>query len=464
MSTPQDGFASAFFRVFFGDLEITDNGDRLSYTYDETEDDDCEITIRVEDPSDVDLPQFQEKAQLRVIWGFMGGETTTRIVTIQEAKPHYDKESVYIVLACTEKGASMKSASDRSIAKDGLVGAAQDKADKHGLDAYLEVPDDGIRLDSLPGESTTQYITRVNRARAERMYAEQQKQTPDQQQKAIRILLKDYRENYHKKEFEVRRQVQQEYEDGADINVEEEVKRRVNKVDNLSKWLSENFKGPNDMSAPQAGKSDKQFLDDLGKRTRNGTTIIETRDNNLIIKKRNYNQRPYKAYVFGDTIGELLEFAPETHNRRKKGSAAALGFSGWDALNKSFFNGQADPTNPANNASLAKAIDMIRQGELIQKQGGGRTIYLTRPTGKLTTTTIPSGSNLIIREDPGTGRETRTFVPANHLPIIDNSGNTGKIEEFPIVVGVSVDDHVSALKKAVDEFRDKDKAKTKGLL
>jgi hypothetical protein len=460
MSIPQDGFGAAFFRVFFGDIEFSENCDRLSYIYDEKEDDECEITVRLADPNEADLPQYQEKAELKVVWGFINGETIQRIVHIQEAKEHCAKDSVYLILCCTEKGASMKSSSDRAIARDGIIGAATDKADKHGLTAYLEIPDDGIRLDSLPGETTTQYITRVNRVKAEKMYAEQEKMSPDVQQKNIRILLKEWRDSSHSKEYEVRRQVMKDYDDGVDINVEQEVKRRLAMKD-LARFISDNFHGPLDHNLPQAGKSDKQFLQDIGKRTNNGTTVVETRDNDLIIKKRNYNQRPYKTYVYGASEGELLEFAPETQNKRKKGSAAAMGFAGWDALNKQFFSGQADPTNPNNNASLSKALDMIRQGEIIQRQGGGRTIFLSRPTGQtISSTTIPSGSNLIVRTDPGTGLQVSTFVPNNHLSIVDNSGNTGKIG-VPLVVGVSVDDHVSALKKAVDEFRDKIKQKQK---
>lgn len=66
---------------------------------------------------------------------------------------------------------------------------------------------------------------------------------------------------------------------------------------------------------PQAGVNDKRFLEEMWNEQEGGLYSVEGRDDDLIVRKRNYNQKPKKTFVYGKDPRELLKFRPETKNR-----------------------------------------------------------------------------------------------------------------------------------------------------
>jgi hypothetical protein len=441
----REGFDSPFFRVYFNKQEILEAGERFSYVYAEEEDDECTIIVRLEKPNDIDLPQYQEGAELQVTWGYVGGESTTRLVYVDNSVPEYTKDNISLTLNCSDKASTMKGATERTIYKDhGFIGVVADKATKHGLGVKVETSDyDGIILEPLTDalgkqESRDQFIKRLNKLRFDRDFKKQQEEyrkNPGKQMQDIKNIIPENNEYLN-----IKAEVQKEYDEGIiDIgNVEDETNRRWN-----FKKLIAGFTFAGDNNLTQAGKSDKQFVNDLGKRTRGGQTIVEGRDDLLIIKKRNYNQPPYRTYEYGGSDGELVAFRPETKNKQSKGAASNMTFGGWNPALKNYFMSSVDPTNPQNDPALASALKIISQDRAIIKAGGGKTVVETRILSK-------EVSNF----------PTLPHTGANQ-PVFDNTKLKGGIVKVPF--NITVEDQVSALEKSVATFVDKVQAQQKDL-
>lgn len=98
------GYGSPFVRLFYGTLELSSMAPDFSYVADEEGDDVIEINIETDDRSAPDRPEWQEKAELRVIWGYIQGEESEqRKIYIQDIKWTYKKESISAKIQATEK-------------------------------------------------------------------------------------------------------------------------------------------------------------------------------------------------------------------------------------------------------------------------------------------------------------------------------------------------------------------------
>ena len=456
----QDGFAAPFYRVYYKGEEIKELGDRFSYAYDEEDDDECIITVRLENPRDVDKPQFQEKAELQVIWGYIQGETKTRKVYVHNAIPSFNKDLITLTLECSEKAAiTLKGSTERTIYRDqGLLGVVADKAEKHGLVAQVELPDDygsivlDVKVDTKTGkmESREEFIKRLNYA-AHRKRQEVREKEWEKDPNKLRADIKNF-EELNKERFKYERRAREEVmaAPAGVVDVEAEVQRRAALYRGMDQLKNMQFSG--DHNLPQAGKGDKQFIKDIAKRTRGGETVVETRDDKIILRKRNFNQPPYRSYTYGGTEGILLEFKPETKNKQGRGASNSMGFGGWNPLSKTFFKGDMDPTNPTNDPALAKALGLIAANKIIQKHGGGKTKVGERYVAFETLTFFDPGS-----QNPQTDRLGRENT-ANR-PTVD------KVRRAPdpagIKVDITVDDQTTALQRAVDNFTGQVKSQQK---
>ena len=93
------------------------------------------------------------------------------------------------------------------------------------------------------------------------------------------------------------------------------------------------------VSIPQANKSDAKLLQDIANKEAGGPYIVEGRDDELIIRKRNFNKEPIRIYKYKDEPGYLLKFTPETKNKSHRAGAANVQASGWNPEMKSFILG-----------------------------------------------------------------------------------------------------------------------------
>lgn len=423
-----NGYQSAFFRVYDSQTnsEITQMFEKLTYVYDEENDEEIILVMKSLDRNIPDSPYFQPKRELTIIWGFIKGKTTRRKVYIENPEWKYSgQDTITGTLYCSEKATSLKGASDNTIYKGkSLPQIVQDKANKHGLKASIVLDDNNanLKIVPLPGETLNEYIYRENSAK---VAAQQQeyKRNPTKLKMDMDRFIKEAAEAESdpivKKERELREKYSRDWSDGAPINVEQSVQRdlAIYKA-SLSFKIYKN--------EPQANKSDKQFLNGLAKRENNGPYLVETRDDEIILRRRDFKSAPVYQYTYGSPDGELLDFNPETKRKSRKGSSTGMGFSGWNAMEKTFFSGTA--TGADGDPSLAKAMEMLKYYKGIQSRGGGSLI-----TGQRA------------------GRQFLPFIDAyNVASKIDNAGvYTRRVA----LADVTVDNQVTALTKAIDDFK-----------
>jgi hypothetical protein len=89
-------------------------------------------------------------------------------------------------------------------------------------------------------------------------------------------------------------------------------------------------------SLPQGNKSDAKMINEVAKAEPIDNLVVESRDDKLIIKRRNLLQEPFKSYRYKGEPGHLLEFTPASHNRTKRKTAVATTVSTWDEENKEY--------------------------------------------------------------------------------------------------------------------------------
>lgn len=100
---------------------------------------------------------------------------------------------------------------------------------------------------------------------------------------------------------------------------------------------------------PQGNKSDQQILREVADREQGGPWVIEGRDEELIVKKRNLLQKPIKTYTYKGGNFELLRFTPETKNRVGKSANVNIESAGWDAILKRFLQTNSNAQNVDDN-------------------------------------------------------------------------------------------------------------------
>lgn len=415
----QDGFEAPFIRVFFNNREITDSFESMRYVYDEEDDDEIEIQLKSDSRGVADKPEFQEKAQLLLIWGFIKGVTShVRKVTIRDAVWQYTRENVVGVLKCTEKGSELKGATTKEVhKKKSLIDLVQDKGKKHDLLTELILPKDKLPTTSiapLPGETSEQFFKRDKNKATYTVTSGKNPGLLYQGAPIKMVTLKDL-------------QAVKDREDAAKA-------AKANGPIDLSK-LTDLFQKHD--SLPQAGKSDKQILDETAQRDVNGPYIVETRDDKIMIKKRDFGKVPYKAYEYGGPLGDLLEFIPETKTRGRMGTSTSMGFGNWNGLDKTFTSGTADGAD--GSPVLAHYIEMRNFYQDVSKKGGGALI---------TTTNVKTRAYTASPNTLKAGMITNNVARADNTLVRTNSA---------ILVPVTIDDRVAILDKQISDYKNPDK-------
>lgn len=105
---------------------------------------------------------------------------------------------------------------------------------------------------------------------------------------------------------------------------------------------------------PQANKTDYHLLEEQGRREPKGEWQPVTRDDAIILRKRNFSKKPHRSYTYERDKGELLSFNPETKNKSTLGTSLASMFSAWDSANKKFIAGIQDQMKLQLKGALAR--------------------------------------------------------------------------------------------------------------
>ncbi len=107
---------------------------------------------------------------------------------------------------------------------------------------------------------------------------------------------------------------------------------------------------------PQAGRSDYQLLEHAAENDPAGPLELIGRDNEIIIQRRNLNQKPIRSYTYGDTTGLLMNFTPESKNLSRQSSSMNTSVSGINPSNKTEFEGDVNNLNNPD-AKLGAEVD-----------------------------------------------------------------------------------------------------------
>lgn len=430
-----NGFGAPFVRVFFNDKELSIFVESFEYQYDEEGDDVCKLEIKSESREEPDQIQWHEKTELKIIWGWIQGEiSNARKVYIQQITWKFEKEYVSASIEATDKAVSLKYSDSREVHTDtSLPGLAYKMALKHKLKAVLEL--DGqtpieFIIPSKPGEYFNEYLIRNNTALVLRGVKSISGQAGidslfKPQQVLITKNISDQISNpKNKKPIDLNTLTKTSEIDS--------IPRDSSAADTHTRFSVK----PGDFriydNAPQANKTDAQMLNEYAMKENNGPYLVDTRDDEIVIRKRNFNQTPYKQYLYGGDVGDLVEFIPMTKVRSHKQKSGNVGFSNWNPLNKTTFSGNANGADDLDT-TLGVFKDMFRFYSPAIKAGAGAT------------TSDPMKPKFSI---PFTGPGSTI---ANQAEIINNrSDATGVHNLVPIFTPFTIDDKVSALRKTIE--------------
>lgn len=338
---------------------------RLTYTDAEEEDDLCEIEVRGEDPTLVDHPCFRNNQAWMIYFGFVELPTASRKekIYIEDISPTFDKNGVTIRITAHDKLASTKKTPSRAIYKNAsFPEIAASIAKKNNLKLKIEKPNTINDID--PWEKFQDWVNakkgikKTPKTLSPEELAENQKQLSsgvrryNKMQQYLKATGQQTTVDYTPSQKDELRRQRMRLE-GIGINLKENagVKELVanNQLDpeRVGEYLFFRKNFITHSSVNQGNRTDKQLLKQYGLKQPGGPYIVVGHGDTLIIRKRNFNQKPIATYTYRDGTNELLTFNPETKNKSAQSGTAATGYTGWDPIEKSVYSGTIpDGDNP----------------------------------------------------------------------------------------------------------------------
>lgn len=300
----KDGFDAPYARAWFNGTEVPDTIESFKYISSEDDGEECEITIRSNDRKLPSEQRFQEGATWTVRWGWLGSKKSqTRLVYIYDIKWTFDDSGIQLTITSYERGKSLKQRENKKVFQGPctLLDVAGQIASDHGLSAEFYADPNFIQYPTVD---------------------------------EIALQLKTFLAN------------------NPDVDPYSPF-TGGKKFDPDITFLFQNLRV--DPCISQGNKTDKQLLDELGKKQPNGQFIVDTTDDKMVIRKRDFSQDPIRSYKWADDSGELQAFEPESKQAAKNGAAVNMNYDGWDKENKTYFNGNSnvgsennpDPDAPA---------------------------------------------------------------------------------------------------------------------
>jgi hypothetical protein len=140
-----------------------------------------------------------------------------------------------------------------------------------------------------------------------------------------------------------------------------QVKRQIQ----IARYLADMNKYP---FIAQGNKTDRQMLTEIGMKEPGGPFLAETRDDELIIRRRDWNKKPYRSYEYGGTDGDLVDYKTDPKDRNRKQNSRNMTFGSWDAENKRYMEGNSNNVNDTTRAGIAKFQKLFdNYKELVKK-------------------------------------------------------------------------------------------------
>lgn len=421
------GYGAPFVRLFYQKdsksliQELTFQLDSFSYKYDEEDDDVADIELQFESRNEPDREQWKQRTELLLMWGYIQGENSpVRKIYVQDMDWEFSGGKVSLKLKATDKAVSMKFEDSNEVHKNtNIIGVAKKMADTHKIKAFLMGDDNGDPPDFnnvpiKPGEYVGDYLTRVGKSRGGKKF--------ESKRLYVRIPIDNTTINALNDPSTSNKKFDKPAPSIKVLN-EEEKKNIDAIIQSVTPDTQRNFKVYENI--PQAGKTDAALLKEYLAKQKGGY-ILDTRDDEITIRRRNFNQAPIKTYTYGGDKGDIISFKPMSKIRSKKSKAMAVGVAGWDPLNKNTYAGTITGLSDSN-PTLAKFRQMLRFYTDLSNQPGGGVLKVEQP---------------IKIAQPYLGSiESRS----------DHAQDYTKVD-LGLYSRVTVNDKVAALKKAMDNY------------
>lgn len=285
------GYGSPFVKAFLSDgTEVTLELVSFQYKYSEKKDDSCDLVLEYEDPTVIDGKGFEEDVEWTITWGYIQGKKTTRKIYIREINPSYSERGVTIEIYGTCKGSYLKERKEKRMNKGKtLVDVAKVIASDNGLNLIGPEPlyqtDEG---DIYAIVHTTKDI-----------------EVPTSEHITIDPTT-------------------------FDVTLQEQV---FAKDEARSQYLHTFVVHPEFV---QGALSEKALLDEMAAQEPNGPLIIETRDDNLIVKKRPLDSKPVRVFKWQRETRDVVRFKPESRSQKYKNETTNINTGGWDIDKKTY--------------------------------------------------------------------------------------------------------------------------------
>lgn len=363
----KDGFGAPYIKAWFGSIELTHTVESFKYISSEDDDEECDISIRTDDVTTPDQPAYQEGAMWTILWGWIGGaKSHVRKIWLYDLKWDFDDSQITGTLGFNEKGKSTKQRDSKKVYKGptGIIPVLQDVAKIHGLTPVVETTDSN-------GKPLVIYPDDVRNELNLYFGAMAFNDDPNFQVSAFQLDLGPVPPSLVP--LEPPGLLGGDTAPVGDFKVDWE-KLRARSLSTNADFaafpnmtpgliaLVRNFGWGNDIA--MGNKTDKQVLDELGRKQPSGLYITDSTDDELRIKQRNFGQAPHRSYSFKGGDGELISFQPESKQKSKNGSGVNLNYDGWDKDNKTYFNGSANVGNDVELSETAQKTLVKYQKEL----------------------------------------------------------------------------------------------------
>lgn len=466
----ENGYGAPFVRLYYGPTleEISGNIKDFEFLQDEEGDDVIKIDLVFDDRNAPDKPYTQEKQQLKVIWGWIQGEVSkAEKIYIQDVAWDMDRDFLRATIQCTEKAVSLKFDNSLEVHHNTNIAEIAFKAGKrHELNVSIEGDgDQKIDWDTniKPGESIEDLIQRTRNKGLGKT-----KVTAQQRGRALELLNVSKIDNAGGKKLTPKTIDPEGYQDHLtpnewNLRSQAEAARQAKMTPAQLKELEKSFDLRNHANIPQANRSTKETLNDVGAKENNGPYFAETHGDDLIIKKRNFYQTPYKTFEYGGNDGLLLSFKPESKNRNKK-SHNIVGFAGWDPLNKNSFNGNSGPQNDDSPwLTLFKAQYRFYKGA--QDAGQGHVILgankKIKKSGVETEFALTTSVLNALNHPTDAGDQKAVYNNTRRLDVIGGGvnalnarGDNTRNRLVSLGLPMTINDKVAALKRTLDNYNE----------
>lgn len=316
----KNGYAAPVARVFNASgTEVFERVVAFVYMHSEKASDSCRMTIETGDISLVDHPDLQEGQQLKVVFGYLSENITrSHLVWIWDTQVHFGDNYIRIEIVAYCKAAYMKLNSSKETFNNASLDNVLDKmASDYGLDKKDKVNETGDDPFSHNYNGQTNNITQFNNGQFTKVTAARDATA--------------YPLSVHKP--------------GTLRSSQPYIEMALEPLMSIPAIrIIESILNPAE-SIPQAGASDAKQVERMVNNSGVPNLLVEGRDADLIIKKRNLLQKAYKSYTYRSEPGYLLEFTPAIRNTEHRKAATGSTTGGWDEIGQKFFTGLVDSTN-----------------------------------------------------------------------------------------------------------------------